>query len=206
MSFLVFPKTLKRYVRFGTVGASGVVVDMGILFLLADPKMLGLNLSLSKAFAAEVAIINNFAWNELWTFGDISATQGNFRSRLGRFAKFNLICLTGISLSILLLNIQVRFLGMNVYLANLVAIVLVSFWNFGLTLKFGWKSPVANRNAQVAAPPHSTAGLTRNQKFNKETVKPGFFPENSWVPGFLMKTPPIGCHESTLLPYHGKVW
>ena len=75
MTNLTFRQTLKRYLRFGMVGASGVVVDMGMLYLLADPKMLGLNLSLSKAIAAEVAIVNNFAWNELWTFGDLSATQ-----------------------------------------------------------------------------------------------------------------------------------
>ncbi|HAO78969.1 MAG TPA: hypothetical protein DCQ92_08350 [Verrucomicrobia subdivision 3 bacterium] len=134
-------QTLKRYIRFGIVGASGVVVDMGILFLLADPKILGLNLSLSKALAAEVAIVNNFAWNELWTFGDISATQSHWHARLGRFAKFNLICLAGIGLSILLLNAQVRLVAMNVYLANLIAIVIVSFWNFGLNLKFGWNKP-----------------------------------------------------------------
>jgi dolichol-phosphate mannosyltransferase len=128
-----------RYIRFGLVGVSGIVVDMGILFLLADPKMLELNLSLSKALAAEVAIVNNFIWNEVWTFGDISADQSHWRARLSRFAKFNLICLAGIGLSILLLNLQVRLVAVNVYIANLIAIVIVSFWNFGLNLKFGWK-------------------------------------------------------------------
>ncbi len=141
MTNLTFRQTLKRYLRFGMVGASGVVVDMGMLYLLADPKMLGLNLSLSKAIAAEVAIVNNFAWNELWTFGDLSATQSYWHARLGRFAKFNVICLAGIGLSILLLNIQAGMFEMNVYLANLIAIVVVSFWNFGLTLKFGWRQP-----------------------------------------------------------------
>ena len=128
-----------RYVRFGLVGVSGIVVDMGFLFLLADHRMLALNLSLSKAISAEIAIINNFVWNEMWTFGDISAVQNHWVSRLSRFAKFNLICLAGIGLSILLLNLQVRFVSLNVYLANLIAIVIVSFWNFGLNLKFGWR-------------------------------------------------------------------
>jgi dolichol-phosphate mannosyltransferase len=134
-----FRQTLKRYLRFGVVGAGGVVVDMAVLFVLSDPKMLAWNLSLGKALAAEVAIINNFLWNEFWTFGDLAAAQKNGRARLGRFFKFNLICLVGIGLSILLLNLQVRYTAMNVYLANLVAIVLVSFWNFGLNLKYGWK-------------------------------------------------------------------
>jgi len=134
-----FRQTLKRYLRFGIVGASGVVVDMAVLFLLADPRMLAWNLSLSKALAAEVAIVNNFIWNEGWTFGDIAAAQNQWRARLSRFCKFNLICLVGIGLSILLLNVQVHYVAMNVYLANLIAIILVSFWNFGLNLKYGWK-------------------------------------------------------------------
>jgi dolichol-phosphate mannosyltransferase len=141
-------RVIKRYFRFGIVGASGVVVDMAVLFLLADPKMLGVDLSLSKAFAAQVAIVNNFIWNELWTFGDISASQTHWRTRLGRFAKFNLICLAGICLSVLLLNLQVRLIAMNVYLSNLIAIVIVSFWNFGMNLKFGW-----NKTGDVTEPP-----------------------------------------------------
>lgn len=141
---LGFP-ALKRYIRFGIVGASGVVVDMAVLFLLADPKMLALNLSLSKALAAEIALVNNFVWNEFWTFGDISATQDHWRARLSRFGKFNLICLAGIGLSVLLLNVQVWWFALNVYLANLIAIVLVSFWNFGLSLRFSWNKPIASK-------------------------------------------------------------
>ena len=135
-------ETLTQYVCFGLVGASGVGVDMAVLFLLADPKMLAWNLSLSKAFAAEVAIVNNFVWNERWTFGDISATRSQFPARVGRLAKFNLICLAGIGFNLLLLNLQVRYVAMNVYLANLLAIIVVSFWNFILNLKFGWNQPV----------------------------------------------------------------
>lgn len=133
--------TLKRYLRFGLVGATGIVVDMGVLFVLSDPRILGLNLSLSKVLAAEIALISNFIWNELWTFGDISAEQGGWDARLRRLVKFNLICAAGIFLSILLLNIQVRLVAMNVYISNLIAILIVSVWNFGLNLKFGWNKP-----------------------------------------------------------------
>jgi len=45
--------------------------------------------------------------------------------RLTRFGKFNLICVAGISLSVLLLNVQVYWLHINVYLENFFAIVLV---------------------------------------------------------------------------------
>lgn len=155
-------QTFRRYIRFGIVGASGVAVDMAVLFLLSDPKMLGLNLSLGKALAAEVALISNFVWNELWTFGDISAIDSRWCARFGRFIKFNLICLAGIALSILLLNLQVRLITMNVYASNFVAIIVVSFWNFGMNLKFGWnksastsreKAPETKPSAQVPPTP-----------------------------------------------------
>jgi len=101
---------LRRYLRFGVVGATGVAVDMLALFILADPKMLALDLSLSKAIAAETAILNNFLWNERWTFSDLSAADTSSRGRARRFGRFNLICLAGIAFSVLLLNLQTRFL------------------------------------------------------------------------------------------------
>ncbi len=157
----------RRYVQFCLVGASGVAVDMFLIFLLASPAGLGWSLSLSKVIAAEVALLNNFIWNDLWTFRGLlpttKTTKGpeprdsalgasdrcnkvrSFRvlrvfrgSALTRLAKFNLICTAGIGLSVLLLNLQVWILHLNLYLANLLSIVLVSLWNFLLNLRFGW--------------------------------------------------------------------
>jgi len=111
---------------------------MGIIWLLASPSMLGWNLSLSKVIAAEVAIINNFVWNDVWTFRGLVASANAWLERVVRFAKFNLICAAGIGLSVLLLNVQVHWLHINVYLANFSAIVLVSLWNFFLNVRFSW--------------------------------------------------------------------
>lgn len=130
----------RRYVRFCLVGGSGVAVDMAVIWLLADPASLGWNLSLSKVIAAEVAICNNFLWNDVWTFCGLAGGAGGWRGRAVRFGKFNLICSAGIGWSVLLLQVQVAWLGMNVYLANLISIVAVSVWNFGMNLKFGWHS------------------------------------------------------------------
>jgi len=61
-----------------------------------------------------------------------------------------LICLAGIGWSVLLLQAQVAGLGMNVYLANLISIVAVSVWNFGMNLKFGWNA--ASRAGESGRP------------------------------------------------------
>jgi dolichol-phosphate mannosyltransferase len=131
---------LSRFVRFAVVGCSGVVVDMGLLFLLSDPSMLGWGLTRSKLIAAQTAIVNNFVWNDLWTFGDISARQRGGKDRLRRFAKFQLICLLGLLLNTTLLNIQFNIFGINRYVANAIAILVVTAWNFWLNLKLSWRA------------------------------------------------------------------
>jgi len=139
---------MKKFIKFGLVGGSGVVVDTAMLFLLSDPRMLGLNLSIAKALAAESAIITNFIFNDLWTFRDISTREIGSRARLGRFGRFNLICLAGVAVSILVLDAQVKLLHFNIYVANLIAIFVASLWNFWMNLKFGWIAP----NAKTTRP------------------------------------------------------
>ena len=82
---------LQRFLQFGLVGLSGVFVDMAILYLLSDVSTLGWGLTRSKIISSEVAVINNFLWNDLWTFRDISSQQVGWHNRLRRFLKFNFI-------------------------------------------------------------------------------------------------------------------
>ena len=130
---------INRFVRFAVVGLSGVMVDMGLLYLLSDPSTLGWGLTRSKLIAAEMAILNNFIWNDTWTFRDLAAQQRGFRQRLRRLGKFQLICLAGVAINTILLNLQFNLLGMNRYVANAVAILAVTGWNFWLNLKLSWR-------------------------------------------------------------------
>ena len=130
-----------RFIRFGVVGFSGVFVDMTMLYLLSDPSTLAWGLTRSKIIAGEVAILNNFLWNDAWTFADISKRQQGWGPRIKRFLKFNAICLSGLTLNVLLLNFvfNVVFGGQYRYLANLIAIALVTLWNFWINYKLNWR-------------------------------------------------------------------
>jgi len=128
-----------RFIQFCLVGLTGVVVDMGLLFLLSDPTMLAWPLTRSKIIASELAIINNFLWNDLWTFGDITRRQPSKKQQFKRFIKFNLICLAGLILNVFLLNLFFNVFGLNRYLANFCAIAIVTFWNFWVNLKLSWR-------------------------------------------------------------------
>jgi dolichol-phosphate mannosyltransferase len=129
-----------RFVRFCIVGLSGVVVDMAILYALSDPAALGWGLTRSKLIAAEAAIVNNFAWNDAWTFRDLVPERRTLTPTLRRLLKFNLICLAGLALNVVLLNLQFNLLGMNRYLANAVAIAAVTAWNYLVNRAFAWRA------------------------------------------------------------------
>lgn len=127
-----------RLFRFCVVGATGVVVDMGLLFLLSDPSMLGFGLTRSKIVAAEVALLNNFLWNDSWTFAEAATREPGFSAKLRRFLGFNVICSFGIALNVVLLNVLFNIAGLDRYLANAIAILAVTAWNYGLSRKLNW--------------------------------------------------------------------
>ncbi|HEY9904312.1 MAG TPA: glycosyltransferase [Candidatus Sericytochromatia bacterium] len=127
---------IARFFRFGLVGFSGVFVDLGIFYVL---RSLDVGLTSSAAISGELAIINNFLWNDFWTFSDISSHQPGKRQRLKRLMKFNIVCLLGLVLNVSIVNFFFNILGINEYIAKLLAIAAVTVWNFWLNLKLSWR-------------------------------------------------------------------
>jgi dolichol-phosphate mannosyltransferase len=149
-----------RFVRFAVVGLSGVAIDMGLLYLLSDPRSLGWGLTRSKLIGAEVAILNNFVWNDVWTFRDLVPEQRTPSATLKRLLKFNLVCSAGLVLNVVLLNVQFNLLGMNRYLANAVAIAAVTGWNYLLNRALAWRAALPPDG--TAAPRPDASAETRN--------------------------------------------
>ena len=123
---------------FCLVGGSGVIVDMLILFLLADPHTLGWNVTVAKLVAAETALASNFVLNNIWTFRGSSHSQEKLKAVLRRFMLFNLICGIGILLNVGLLSLLYRYCGLNLYVSNFLSILMVTVWNFSMNAKFNW--------------------------------------------------------------------
>ena len=132
------PPRIIQFVKFCVVGGTGVLVDMAVLFLLADPKTLALNITLSKVLAAEAAMLNNFAWNEIWTFRQ-SRQDKNHKGWSKRLLRFNAICGIGIGLAVLFLYIFHTGIGWNLYASNFAAVVLVTLWNFSINAGLNWR-------------------------------------------------------------------
>src|SRR6266403_3775261 len=133
---------IKQLVKFCLVGASGVIVDMVVLFFLADPHYGNWDVNVSKVSSAEAAMLNNFFWNELWTFRGVA--QLGLKQRMLRLVKFHGICSIGIALAVFFLHLFHVSLGFNLYLSNLLAILIVTVWNFSLNAIFNWTAPKKN--------------------------------------------------------------
>ena len=127
----------RQFAKFCLVGGSGVLVDMMVLHLLVRGS--GWNVSLGKVCSAEVAMLNNFFWNEVWTFRSSVGGQRAFAAVVCRLWRFHAICGVGIGWAVLLLHLFYAWLGINLYAANMMAIVLVTLWNFWMNILFNWR-------------------------------------------------------------------
>src|SRR5436190_9282842 len=94
--------------RFGAVGASGYAVNLAVYSLALDAKI---DYRAAAAVAFAVAVVNNFAWNRVWTFRDARGNVG------GQAFRFVVISCAAFVLSLALLSVLVRDAG----LAKLVA-------------------------------------------------------------------------------------
>jgi dolichol-phosphate mannosyltransferase len=104
-----------RVVRFGLVGASGVVVNTLVLALLTSAA--GLFYVASALLATEVSIAWNFALSERWVF------QGRRDGgRLRRFVSFTVVNSLAFGLSGPLLWVLVSGIGLHYLVGNLLSI------------------------------------------------------------------------------------
>lgn len=128
-------RALRRFLKFCLVGGSGVLVNMGLLWLLTEQA--GLFYLASSAVAVECAIVNNFIWNDVWTFRDRRAT--GWQARLGRLGRFNVVSLAGLGINVLVLWLFTDHLGVYYLLSNLAGIVVATMWNFLVNARWTWR-------------------------------------------------------------------
>ncbi len=124
-----------RLLRFGLVGALGVVVNYTLLYLLTEAC--GLNHLIASALATEGAIISNFVLNNVWTFRD--ADLGLAWAR--RLWRYNLITLGGLLITVTVLAMLTYLFSIHYLVANLFAIGSATLWNYIVNARFTWKLP-----------------------------------------------------------------
>ena len=131
-----FDGDVKRFLKFCVVGASGTLVYLGLLALFTEIG--GLFYALSAALAYEISILNNFTWNELWTFRDKRASAGG--SVLARVLRFNLVSLVGLGIHEAVLTFFTEVTDLFYILSAIIAIFCAVIWNFFANVKWTWRS------------------------------------------------------------------
>jgi len=120
-----------RFLKFGAVGASGTLINLGVLYLgqeylFKSIQSPGTRLNISLALAIFCATVNNFAWNRGWTWAD--RCHLHHKSLLWQFGQYALACWLGI----LLQAVFTKVLSAHFYylIANVTAIALAGIFNF----------------------------------------------------------------------------
>jgi dolichol-phosphate mannosyltransferase len=138
---------LLRFIKFALVGGSGVVVNVGLYWLLtrfagftplddaASGNILSGNLALT--ISIEASIITNFILNNYFTFADRNVK--GIKAFLSHLLNFNLICLIGALIQIGVTNLLAVGFGLYDLFSLAIAISVAMLWNYLLNNWWTWR-------------------------------------------------------------------
>jgi dolichol-phosphate mannosyltransferase len=113
--------------RFGIVGASGIVVNQGLLMLLHGA--FELPLLLSSLIAVEMSILSNFTLNSRWTWKvDLGRSPRDWVRKAVQYHAATVV--TAFAGNVVVLMGLVHLFGVDYRLANLVGIAVGSGLNY----------------------------------------------------------------------------
>ncbi len=125
----------QKFLKFGTVGGVGFIINTvgAKIFksaLINDSSNISLLNGVSNALAAEISIISNFIFNNLWTFSKEKITDK--KVFITKFLTFNLSSvISGIVIPSVVIAILTSLFGDRLFLYQIIAI-------FGLTIPLNW--------------------------------------------------------------------
>lgn len=116
------PASWLQLARFGIVGCSGYVINLGVFTLLA--ATLGVHHTLAAVGAFCVAVTNNFLWNRHWTF-DRGEGPAHFQA-----ARFFAVSLASLGLNLVVLEALVASGSVDDLAAQAIAVAVAMPFNF----------------------------------------------------------------------------
>jgi len=114
----------KHAIKYYLVGASGVLVNLGILYVLTD--FIGVWYLVSYSIAIYISITTNFFLNNAWTFSDAKI----FQKKIFMYGKFLGVSLLGMGLQLGCTFLLVERAEIYYMLAALISIGIASSINF----------------------------------------------------------------------------
>jgi len=114
--------TWLQLLKFGLVGASGYLINLGVFALLSS--YLGVHHLLAAVGAFCVAVTNNFLWNRYWTFGP-GEGPAHFQA-----ARFFAVSLASLGLNLVVLQALVASGAVGELGAQAIAVAVAMPFNF----------------------------------------------------------------------------
>jgi len=125
----------RGFIRFGCVGALGVLVNNVALVVLH--YWAGLQYLVAATIAVELAIVHNYALNELWSF---SKFRRSIRSSwVTRFGKFQLVSIGGMAINLGILFVLRGLMALPLLPSNIAGIAGAVVYNYAANKLWTWR-------------------------------------------------------------------
>lgn len=121
-----------KFLKFASVGLSGVIVDFSVTYFLKEKCSIQKYVANSIGFA--LAASTNYLLNRIWTF------QSKNQHILDEYGRFLFVSILGLAINNLILWLLVNKYGRNFYWSKLIAIGITTIWNFAANLIFTFQS------------------------------------------------------------------
>ena len=113
-----------KFLKFCAVGLSGLLVDFSVTWLLKEKVKI--NKYVANAIAFTTAATSNYILNRIWTF------QSTSPEIVTEYLSFVAIAVIGLGINTAIVWFLVEKRKLNFYLSKVVAIGVVTCWNFGM--------------------------------------------------------------------------
>ncbi|MFA8449246.1 MAG: GtrA family protein [Bacteroidales bacterium] len=115
-------KFILKFLKFGVVGFTGLLVDFGVTFFCKE--ILKLQKYLANAIGFTIAATTNYFLNRIWTF------QSHNPEIIEEYGLFIGISLIGLLINTFILWLIITKWKVNFYISKAFAIGVVTIWNF----------------------------------------------------------------------------
>lgn len=123
--------------RYVVVGLSGALINVGVLYMLAERA--GWRPALALPAAIQLALFSNFFWNHVVTFRSRQGRRGAKPAGvLSRLIRFETLCVPGAVLNVLV-TLVLYGQGVELLLAATAGVLAGGLWNLSFNLPATWR-------------------------------------------------------------------
>jgi len=117
---------IRSAIKYFAVGVSGILVSVLTYNILLFIPYFDHHYLFTNIIGASLATLNNFVWNDLWTFGHRQKKSSWFI----RFVNYSFIAIISMILGTYFLAIMVHHFGINKRIGNVISVLLMACMSY----------------------------------------------------------------------------